>query len=105
MNFAPVTTQADLLSLQDYMLQKWGEALWLKAQDEIFEKMMAIDAVRFKGVPVKDLASIGISDYKNAQSSHHRIVYKQVNADTYIYLVANQKQDFQSLLTQRLFSR
>lgn len=27
--------QADLLSLQDYMLYKWGEAAWLKAEDEI----------------------------------------------------------------------
>lgn len=97
--------QEDLLCLQDFMLQKWGEALWLQAEDEIFEKMMAIDAGRFNGAPLKELVPIGIFDFKNVLTSHHRIVYKQFNADTYIYLVANQKQDFQTLLMKRLFSR
>ena len=29
--------QDDLLSLQEYMLDQWGEIEWLKAEDEIFE--------------------------------------------------------------------
>ena len=36
--------QADLLSLQDYMLDKWGEVAWLKAEDEIFEKLEKLDS-------------------------------------------------------------
>ncbi len=35
--------QEDLLSLQEYMLDKWGEADWLKAEDEIFEKLVLVD--------------------------------------------------------------
>jgi len=31
--------QEDLPSLQEYMLDKWGEAEWLKAEDEIFDKL------------------------------------------------------------------
>ena len=31
--------QGDLLSLQGYMLDTWGEAAWVKAEDEIFEKL------------------------------------------------------------------
>jgi hypothetical protein len=97
--------QDDLVSLQDYMLQKWGEALWLEADAEIFEKMTEVDVGHFSGTPAKELAPIGVFDYKNVLTSHHRIVYKQVNAHTSVYLVAAQKQDFQTLLLRRLFSR
>ena len=36
--------QADLLSLQDYMLDQWGEAAWVKAEDEIFAKLERVDS-------------------------------------------------------------
>ena len=29
----------DLLSLQEYMLDKWSESDWLRAENEIFEKL------------------------------------------------------------------
>jgi toxin ParE1/3/4 len=35
--------QQDLLSLQEYMLDKRSEADWLKAEDEIFEKLALVD--------------------------------------------------------------
>ena len=31
--------QAQLLALQEYMLNNWSEDAWLKAEDEIFEKL------------------------------------------------------------------
>ena len=31
--------QAQLLALQEYMLNNWSEDVWLKAEDEIFEKL------------------------------------------------------------------
>jgi hypothetical protein len=94
-----------LLSLQDYRLTKWGVALWLKAEEEIFEKLTAIDTGHFNGTPVTDLAFIGIFDYDNVLTSHHRIVYKKMKSKTYGYLLAEQQQDFQTLLMKRLFSR
>jgi hypothetical protein len=97
--------QEDLLSLQDYMRAKWGEALWPKAEDESFEKLTAIDTGHFNGSPTKELASIGIFEYQAALTSHHHIVYKKADAKTYVYLVAGQQQDFQTLLLKRLFSR
>jgi hypothetical protein len=67
--------------------------------------MAEIDAGHFNGAPLNELAPIGIFDYKNALTSQYRIVYKQINGDTYVYLVAGQKQDLQTLLIKRLFSR
>lgn len=97
--------QADLLSLQDYMLDKWGEAAWLKAENEIFDKLENVDAGIFSGTPVQELASVGIIDYRNVYTSHHKLVYRQLGGDTYVYLIAGHRQDFPTLLAKRLLSR
>ncbi len=94
--------QADLLWLQDYMLDKWGEASWLKAEDEIFDKLTKVDAGLFNGTPVQELASVGVLDYQNVYTSHHKLVYRRVDNDTYVYLVAGHRQDFPTLLMKRL---
>ncbi len=97
--------QADLLSLQDYMLDKWGESAWLKAEDEIFEKLEKVDAGVFNGTPVQVLSSVGILDYQNVYTSHHKLVYRQIGNDTFVYLIAGHRQDYPTILTKRLLSR
>ena len=97
--------QADLLSLQDYMLDKWGEAAWLKAEDEIFAKLAQVDAGVFNGTPVSELASVGIVDYRNVYTPHHKLVYRQFAGDTYVYLLAGHRQDYSTLLVKRLLRR
>ena len=94
--------QDDLVRLQEYMLDNWGEASWLKAEDEIFDKLAKVDSGVFNGTPVQLLASVGILDYQNVYTSHHKLVYKRVADDIYVYLVAGHQQDFPTLLIKRL---
>lgn len=94
--------QDDLLRLQEYMLDKWGEASWLKAEDEIFDKLTKVDSGLLDGTPVQALATVGILDYQNVYTSHHKLVYRRVINDTYVYLVAGHRQDFPTLLVKRL---
>jgi len=94
--------QDDLLELQDYMLAKWSEADWLKAEEEIFGKLEKVDAGLFNGTPVRELASVGIVDYRNNYTSHHNLVYRRIDNDTYVYLVAGHRQDFPTLLMKRV---
>jgi len=70
----------------------WGEADWLKAEDEIFDKL----------VLVQELASVGIFEYQNVFTSHHKLVYRRINADVYVYAIAAHRQDFPTLLMKRL---
>ncbi len=97
--------QVDLLSLQDYMLDKWGSTAWLKAEDEIFEKLEQVDTGIFNGTPVQLLASVGILDYQNVYTSHHKLVYRKMGNDTFVYLIAGHKQDYPTILEKRLLSR
>lgn len=74
------------------MLNMWGEADWLKAEDEIFDKL----------VLVQELASVGNFEYQNVFTSHHKLVYRRINADVYVYAIAAHRQDFSTLLMKRL---
>ena len=94
--------QEDLLSLQDYMLGKWSEADWQKAEDEIFVKLALVDTGFLTGAPVQELASVGIFEYRNIFTSHHKLVYRRINADVYVYALAAHRQDFPTLLMKRL---
>lgn len=94
--------QDDLLSVQEYMLDKWSEAAWLKAEDEIFEKLATVDTGLLEGAPVQELASVGIVEYRNIFTSHHKLVYRRIEGDIYVYVIAAHRQDFPTLLTKRL---
>ena len=94
--------QEDLISLQEYMLNKWSEADWLKAEDEIFDKLVLVDAGSLTGAPVQELASVGIFEYQNVFTSHHKLVYRRISADVYVYAIAALRQDFPTLLMKRL---
>ena len=94
--------QDDLLALQDYMLDRWGEVDWLKAEDEIFDKLTLVDTGFLIGSHVQELASVGIFDYRIVFTSHHKLVYRRFNSDTYVYMVAGRQQDFPTLLMKRL---
>lgn len=61
--------QHDLLSRQEYMLDKWSEADWLKAEDEIFEKLALVDTGFLTGAPVQELAAVGIFEYLPIKAS------------------------------------
>lgn len=97
--------QDDLLSLQAYMLDKWGESGWLKAEDEIFEKLSRIDTGVFTGIPVQVLAVVGIFDYLNVYTSHHKLVYRRIDGDVFVHVIAGHRQDFPTLLMKRLLKR
>jgi hypothetical protein len=96
--------QHDLLALQEYMLDKWGEVAWLKAEDEIFEKLEKVDSGVFNGTPLQELASVGILDYQQVYTSHHKLVYRCVGVATYLYLVCGHRQDYPAILQKRLLS-
>lgn len=97
--------QADLLDLQDYMLERWTPELWLAAEGDLFAQLAQVDSGFITGPVVPLLASVGLMDYRTVLSSHHRILYRQIGDNTYVYAVTGQMQDFQTLLLRRLFRR
>ena len=54
--------QADLLDLQDYMLERWTPELWLAAEDDIFAQLAQVDSGFITGPVVPLLASVGMTE-------------------------------------------
>jgi plasmid stabilization system protein ParE len=100
--FYTAEAQADLAALQDYMLAKWSEALCNRALDEIHDQMEGLDRGKLHGSPVAELLELGIEGYLATLTSHHRILYRRIDQDIYVYIVAGQRQDFQQVLEKRL---
>lgn len=75
---------------------------WQKVEDEIFEKRALMDTGLLTGAPVQELASVGIFEYQNVFTSHHKLVYRCIKADVYVYAIAAHRQDFPTLLMKRL---
>jgi plasmid stabilization system protein ParE len=97
--------QADLPDLQDYMLDRWTPELWAAAEEDIFTQLARVDSGLITGLVVPLLGSVGMTDYRTVLTSHHRVLYRQVDGQTYVYALAGQTQDFQTLLLRRLFRR
>jgi toxin ParE1/3/4 len=57
------------------------------------------------GAPVPELASVGITDYQNVFTSHHKLLYRRVNSDVFVYAIAGHRQDYPTLLMKRLLKR
>ena len=94
--------QEDLLSLQEYMLNKWSETDWLNAENEIFDKLALVDTGLLTGAPVQELACVGIFEYQTVFTSHHKLVYRRIDSGVYVYVIASHRQDFPTLLIRRL---
>ena len=97
--------QEDLLWLQEYMLDKWSETDWLNAENEIFEKLALVDTGLLTGGSVQELTAVGIFEYQNVFTSHHKLVYRRIDDDVYVYAVAGHRQDYPTLLMKRLLKR
>lgn len=97
--------QEDLLALQRHMLKQRSLELSDKAENKIFNLLDQVEAGKRSGQPVPELAEVGITDYLAILTSHHRIVYRQIDGVVFVYIVASQQQDFMSLLTRRVMQR
>ncbi len=66
--------QADLLDLQNDMLDRWTPDLWTAAEEHIFAQLARVDPGLITGPVVPLLGSVGITDYRVVLSSHHRLL-------------------------------
>lgn len=94
--------RGDLLSLQSAMLDRTSDALWLKAQNDIFQKQDELDSVFLFGTVAQAFADVGIFDNTTCVTSHHRILHRKIDDTLYVYAIAGHQQDFQTLLMRRL---
>lgn len=55
-----------------------------------------------RGAAPKELTAVGLHEYRQLFYKPYRIIYRVAEKRVYIYLIADGRRDFQSLLAQRL---
>jgi len=69
--------------------------------EEIIERLSAQPD---RGSYPKELSALGIREYRQVFYKPYRIIYRVSGKRVYIYLIADGRRDFQTLLARRLLS-
>jgi len=55
-----------------------------------------------RGTVPRELSALGVHEYRQLSYKPYRVIYRVIDNSVYIYLIADGRRDFQTLLTQRL---
>lgn len=67
--------------------------------EHVFAKLHDLPA---RGSYPKELIALGIREYREVFFKPYRIIYRVIEKDVYVYLIADGRRDMQSLLARRL---
>jgi toxin ParE1/3/4 len=57
-----------------------------------------------RGQSPRELAALGIQEYRQVFFKPYRVIYRQIDQQVVIYLIADGRRDMQSLLARRLLT-
>jgi toxin ParE1/3/4 len=72
--------------------------------DRIEEVLEGLSTHPERGSFPKELSALGIRDYRQRFYKPYRIIYRVIGKRVYIYLIADGRRDFQTLLARRLLN-
>jgi toxin ParE1/3/4 len=93
---------ADLAEIHAYV----SEHNSLKKADDLLDNIAqvieSLSTFPDRGFYPEELVALGIRDYRQRFFKPYRIIYRVIDKRVYIYLIADSRRDFQSLLARRL---
>jgi toxin ParE1/3/4 len=94
--------EQDLASIVSFLSEREGPALAERMLDTLLEA--AAQLVRFpeQGSHPQELIALGIRDFRQFIVSPYRLIYRVSGKSIFIYLLADGRRDFRSLLERRL---
>jgi toxin ParE1/3/4 len=70
--------------------------------DRLLETTQTLTAFPERGVPPKELRSLGLQEYRQLLFKPYRIIYRVIDHRVIIYVIADGRRDMQTLLSRRL---
>ncbi|HEY9279716.1 MAG TPA: type II toxin-antitoxin system RelE/ParE family toxin [Eoetvoesiella sp.] len=92
----------DLESIYDYIVEFDGIASGNHVLDQLLDVADSLSRFPERKSYPKELLVLGIREYRQALFKPYRVIYRVVDAQVVIYLIADGRRDMQSLLTRRL---
>jgi toxin ParE1/3/4 len=103
--FAVLVTESaerDLDAIHDYIAEHDSPAKAAHVIDQLMNVVEGLATAPARGSYPRELATLGIREYRQAFFKPYRVIYRVIGANVYVYLVADGRRDMQSLLGRRL---
>lgn len=70
--------------------------------DRIEKVFLRLAALPERGHPPKELAALGLREIREVFFKPYRVIYRLIDKQVYVYLIADGRRDMQTLLARRL---
>ena len=94
--------EQDLESIHDYIAEHDSLARANHVLDQLEKVVESLSRFPERGSYPKELAALGIKDYRQTAFKPYRVIYRVLGAQVIIYLIADGRRDMQSVLARRL---
>jgi len=95
-------TAADLEELYDYMAEHDALSKVDYVLDRIQKVMDTLAMFPERGSYPRELLALGIRDYRQTFFKPYRVIYRTIDQNVYVYLIADGRRAMQALLERRL---
>ena len=97
--------ERDLESLVDYISEFDSIANAQRVLDKILDAAESLSSSPERGSVPKELRALGIHDYRQIHFKPYRIIYRIFDGRIVIFVIADGRRDFQSLLAYRMLGQ
>jgi toxin ParE1/3/4 len=94
--------EQDLESIHDYIAEFDCEANADRVLDRLMEAVESLAKFPKRGGYPKELAALGIKEYRQTAFKPYRVICRVVGKQAVIYLIVDGRRDMQSVLARRL---
>jgi len=95
--------ELDLESIHDYIAEFDGVANANYVLDQLMEVVEGLAQFPERGNYPKELAALGIKEYRQTAFKPYRVIYRVIGSQVIIYLIIDGRRDMQSALARRFF--
>lgn len=94
--------ERDLESIYDYIAEFDCTANADYVLDQLNDVLENLARFPERGSHPKELVTLGIKEYRQAMFKPYRVIYRIIDTQVVIYVIADGRRDMQSLLARRL---
>lgn len=94
--------ESDLEAIHHYIAESTGWASADRVLDQLMEVVEGLSRFPERGSYPKELAALGIKEYRQTFFKPYRVIYRVTGQRVFIYLIVDGRRDMQSVLAQRL---
>ena len=97
--------EQDMESIYDYIAEFDDPANADHVLDQLMATAEKLAVMPERGSYPKELVGLGIKEYRQVFFKPYRLIYRVMNADVVVNVIADGRRDMQSLLTRRLLGQ